>query len=342
MLDHHDRELQQTPSPPPGESAAGVLQPSHTGTEKRAGSKQGAILDSTNGTPTNVQPQIIMSKSARPKHAIPIEVSDWPAGLSLHPIAPSYERPSPFFKQMATRLDKLAEKEVNRTDHRELQHQISWAIVNAVKAGFLIRIPHLALAVQKFEDISEEDLGDLGAAFYTLTICGRAMTAAGTSVSGILPAYAPSRFQRTSLLSLEEEVREDAVVCRLLADLIDEAVPPTPEVTAPAIGLKPEWDGENLRLTYDGNIIREYSPRAKRCIPVLDAFQTAGWPERIPDPGLQPVVGGANFRKNPEQISGACASLNKGQSAGRFQIRFSAGGNGMSFLWKLIETGASE
>jgi hypothetical protein len=89
------------------------------------------------------------------------------------------------------------------------------------------------------------------------------------------------------------------------------------------ISRKPRWDGESGKLLSGNIVVREVPRRATSVRPVLDAFQSAGWPARIVDPLKKKW-------KDAERVHRICKTLNNGLS----RIEFGAGGDGESFIWR--------
>jgi hypothetical protein len=87
-------------------------------------------------------------------------------------------------------------------------------------------------------------------------------------------------------------------------------------------GPKPHWEGETGELLYGGAVVKTVSRgKATRVVPVLEAFERAGWPHRISDPaGL-----------GEECLHSTIKSLNE-----NFRIiRFHADGTGLGIAWAL-------
>ena len=88
----------------------------------------------------------------------------------------------------------------------------------------------------------------------------------------------------------------------------------------------PEWKGDVGELRYGGNIVRRVkSPcNARNIVIILDAFQSAGWPQRI----LDPLNGGRDSQRLREAIRNLNAKLQ--------QIVFRADGNGNGVIWDRV------
>lgn len=86
---------------------------------------------------------------------------------------------------------------------------------------------------------------------------------------------------------------------------------------------RPQFDAITRALTFRGEVVRTYTPRATNCLAVLQAFEEEGWPLRIDDP----LKGG----KDAARLNLAVRSLNRELR----RIRFHAGGDGESFEWRV-------
>jgi len=94
-----------------------------------------------------------------------------------------------------------------------------------------------------------------------------------------------------------------------------------------ANAVKPRWLKAKGELWFDGQIVRRIRnvASAKNVVAVLDCFEIDGWPVRIDDP----VTAGGDSSRRRRTIE----SLNKELKA----IRFSCGGDGCSFEWKILQ-----
>ncbi len=103
---------------------------------------------------------------------------------------------------------------------------------------------------------------------------------------------------------------------------------------------KPTWDGYELRGR-NRKLLKTYSDSAIRVTPLLDAFQSAGWPRTLSDPcdiRQQAESLAAKRRTNPksevaglrEQRRQTAKALNSAQSEIYFKC---SGGNPVSWFW---------
>lgn len=94
------------------------------------------------------------------------------------------------------------------------------------------------------------------------------------------------------------------------------------EPEAPLEGI--EWRKELGELRWNGEVIREVAVgKAKNLVPILDAFQECGWPERLDDP----LTAG-----DGQKLREAIKVLNQRLK----RIRFYADGSGEGIRWKVL------
>jgi len=94
---------------------------------------------------------------------------------------------------------------------------------------------------------------------------------------------------------------------------------------AHSINLLPSWHKDVGELRYNGQVIRVFRVKAaKRIVPVLDLFESNGWPLRL-------TLSGDEYSR--EEISDVRKQLNKNNSV----IEFSRDGYGTGLIWKVIE-----
>jgi len=91
----------------------------------------------------------------------------------------------------------------------------------------------------------------------------------------------------------------------------------------PSAALRPRWNKDTGELRIGDNLVRELVKRAENCVAVLDAFEEEGWPASIDDP--------LSEGKNVQRLNNTVRSLNQNAVG----IRFSAGGDGESVMWKI-------
>jgi hypothetical protein len=86
---------------------------------------------------------------------------------------------------------------------------------------------------------------------------------------------------------------------------------------------KPSWNPNTGNLTLRGEVVRHVRgvSVAKRLHSILDAFESAGWPERIEAP--------ANY--DQQELHDAIRGLNKDLKA----IHFRADGTGKGVVWEV-------
>jgi hypothetical protein len=87
----------------------------------------------------------------------------------------------------------------------------------------------------------------------------------------------------------------------------------------------PEWNRESCKLNYGAKLARKIRGLtiAKRIVTILDAFERAGWPERIANPLAD---------KDAQRLREAIARLNRGLSL----INFSADGASCGIRWEPV------
>lgn len=71
---------------------------------------------------------------------------------------------------------------------------------------------------------------------------------------------------------------------------------------------RPAWDGEKRELRYRGLLVKQFRQPAGNQVPVLEAFERAGWPTVIHNP-----FGGADCPKAREALHAAIQNLNRRQ-----------------------------
>jgi hypothetical protein len=104
---------------------------------------------------------------------------------------------------------------------------------------------------------------------------------------------------------------------------------------------RPAWDGYELRGR-NGQLVKTYSDSATTVIPLLDAFQSEGWPRTLSDPcGIRQQAESLAAKRgtNPksevkclrEQRRQTAKALNSAQS----EIYFKCfGGNAVAWKWR--------
>ncbi|SRR5260221_10666451 len=86
----------------------------------------------------------------------------------------------------------------------------------------------------------------------------------------------------------------------------------------------PFWDRENQKLWWNGEVIMEFERAATFEEKLLNAFQDAGWPDRVPNPYLR-------GHRAKQDAHNACRLLSARQSVIRFRTRNS----GQQISWEL-------
>ena len=91
---------------------------------------------------------------------------------------------------------------------------------------------------------------------------------------------------------------------------------------------RPHWDRERGELTLNSEVIRVIARRnqASNIVAILDAFQSAGWSDRIDDPLPPP--------RDSERLGQTLRRLNQNLS----EIRFSRDGTGSGVRWELLSS----
>lgn len=105
--------------------------------------------------------------------------------------------------------------------------------------------------------------------------------------------------------------------------LINHDPSPAEELVRKSSDDKPHFDEDTGELSFRGQVLRSYCPRATNCLLVLKVFAEEGWPRRIDDP--------LPIGKNAQRISNTIRALNKQLRV----IEFYAGGDGASFCWRV-------
>ena len=82
----------------------------------------------------------------------------------------------------------------------------------------------------------------------------------------------------------------------------------------------PRWNAETGELSCLGNI-RRYGKNATNVFPVLEVFQSLGWPRRIASP----------FADDKLKHTNSITALNRGQNF----LRFFSPGDGRSIAWQM-------
>jgi hypothetical protein len=108
----------------------------------------------------------------------------------------------------------------------------------------------------------------------------------------------------------------------------DDDVQPDFVAGAPA-PVKPVWDGEERELTLGGKLVKRYCQSAEKQIPILEAFQKAGWARSIANPLTDdPDLEG-------KQLHDTIQDLNRFQKEGR--VHFGGDGTGSRIRWWIEE-----
>lgn len=92
----------------------------------------------------------------------------------------------------------------------------------------------------------------------------------------------------------------------------------------------PHWDRETRELRYRGKVVRRVArpKQAGNIVPILDAFEAAGWPPRIDDPHRAGRKGADGLRRD-------VSSLNEGLDTSR--MKFASDGTGTGIVWLAIQ-----
>ncbi len=92
----------------------------------------------------------------------------------------------------------------------------------------------------------------------------------------------------------------------------------------------PHWDRETRELRYRGEVVRRVArlKQAGNIVPILDAFEAAGWPLRIDDPHRASRKGADGLRRD-------VSSLNEGLEKPR--IKFASDGTGTGVVWLAMQ-----
>ncbi|HEX3655210.1 MAG TPA: hypothetical protein VHV55_05370 [Pirellulales bacterium] len=88
---------------------------------------------------------------------------------------------------------------------------------------------------------------------------------------------------------------------------------------------KPHWNRQSGKLLFNDRVVKTIRRLgiATNVVPVLDAFEELGWPERIDDP----LPGGADSQRLQDTVK----SLNSGLDQ---ELHFRADGAGRGFVWE--------
>jgi hypothetical protein len=101
---------------------------------------------------------------------------------------------------------------------------------------------------------------------------------------------------------------------------------------APAGSNLPSWDDEHRELWFGGRIIKKFdSQPALRQVALIEAFEAAGWPPRIPNPFVTPGPEGRTIPDN-DTLCDTCKNLNRSLPSG--SIRFYRDGTGRGASWE--------
>ena len=91
----------------------------------------------------------------------------------------------------------------------------------------------------------------------------------------------------------------------------------------------PDWNNDLRELTWQGQLVKCYRTRAGSQIPILVAFQKAGWVRRIVNP--LPILTGNDAS---ERLHNAIAGLNRKQK--NRKIRFFRDGTTEGICWEYV------
>lgn len=89
--------------------------------------------------------------------------------------------------------------------------------------------------------------------------------------------------------------------------------------------MRPQWDNTTRTLYLGTTLVRQYRVPAENQVVVLEAFERAGWPQRIDDP-LPERFGTPRKMLLNETVR----SLNRSQKL----IKFRGDGTGTGILWE--------
>jgi len=95
----------------------------------------------------------------------------------------------------------------------------------------------------------------------------------------------------------------------------------------PMIPAMPHWDDSTRRLTFGGQLIKDFKQNSPNQVAILRAFQEEGWPPKIYDP-LPPIPGIVSTRR----LSDTILALNKSHKINDV-LRFHGDGTGQGITW---------